>query len=248
MKIYGAIRTTIYWALTALVFAFVLTLAEIEVLRYAIGGLMIFYGVEEIILTAVKHEKHYSIHSLYWNLIEILIGLVLIVFVETEDEEVTYAVVCVCWAIWSILREARELVEVTEELKERKPLLSKIASIVNMLESLLVIALSLTMLIEPGEHHAMIHLYLLAVELFTKVLFPIVHYVAERLEEKKEAKQIATEPTEALEESALSFEELATNVPEAQATDAPEVQTTDAPEEPAPTEEPAPEEQATTTE
>ena len=188
MKIYGAIRTVIYWALTALVFVFVLTLAEIEVLRYAIGGLMIFYGVEEILHTVFKHKKHYSIPSLYWNIIEILIGIVLIVFVETGDEEVTYAVVCVCWAIWSILRETRELVEVTEELKERKHLLSKVTSIVNALESLTVIALSLTMLIEPGEHHAKIHLYLLAVELFTKVLFPIVHYIAERAEERKKAK------------------------------------------------------------
>ena len=228
MKIYGAIRTAIYWALTALVFAFVLTLAEIEVLRYAIGGLMIFYGIEEIVLTAIKHEKHYSIHSLYWNLIEILIGLVLIVFVETEDEEVTYAVVCVCWAIWSILREARELVEVTEELKEHKPILSKIASIVNMLESLTVIALSLTMLIEPGEHHAKIHLYLLAVELFTKVLFPIVHYIAERLEQKKELKEAKAES--APDESAAPSEEQPTSAPEAQTAEAPEEQTAEAPE------------------
>ena len=58
MKIYGAIRTAIYWALTALVFVFILDLAHFEVLRYAIGGLMIFYGVEEIIYTAIKHEKH----------------------------------------------------------------------------------------------------------------------------------------------------------------------------------------------
>ena len=206
MKIYGAIRTAIYWALTALVFVFVLTLAEIEVLRYAIGGLMIFYGVEEIIHTAVKHEKHYSIHTLYWNIIEMLIGLVLIVFVETGDEEVTYAVVCVCWAIWSILREARELVEVTEELKAKKPITCKIVAIVNMAESLTVIALSLTMLIEPGEHHAKIHLYLLGVELFTKVLFPILNYIAERVEEKKKPDEQA-EPSEGIEGEVAASEE-----------------------------------------
>ena len=136
-----------------------------------------------------------------------LIGLVLIVFVETGDEEVTYAVVCVCWAIWSILREARELVEVTEELKAKKPIACKIVAIVNMLESLTVVALSLTMLIEPGEHHAKIHLYLLAVELFTKVLFPILNYIAERVEEKKvKAEQIAV-PAQTLEEIAAYVEQ-----------------------------------------
>lgn len=188
MKIYGAIRTAIYWVLAALVIVFISTLAEIEVLRYFIGGLMIFYGVEEIIFAVFKSKKHYSIHSLYWNIIEIVIGLTLIVFVETGDIEVTYAVVCVSWAIWSILRETHELIEATEELKHSKPIICKVVAIVGLLESLTVIALSLTMIIEPGEHHAKIHLYLLAVELFTKVLFPIINYIAELLEEKKKTK------------------------------------------------------------
>ena len=185
MKIYGAIRTALDWVLTILVLVFISSLAEIEVLRYFIGSLMIFYGAEEIIYAIFKHEKHYSTNSLYWNIVEILIGFTLIVFVEAGEIELTYAVVCVSWAIWSILRETRELVEATEELKETKLLVCKIVAIINILESLTVIALSLTMLIEPGEHHAKIHLYLLAVELFTKMLFPIIKYIAERLEEKK---------------------------------------------------------------
>ena len=185
MKIYGAIRTAIYWALTALVLVFISTLAEIEILRYFIGGLMMLYGVEEIIYTVFKNKRHYSFHSLYWNIFEILIGLTLIVSVETGDIEVTYAVVCVSWAIWSILRETRELVEATEELKENKLIPCKIVAIVSIIESLTVIALSLTMIIEPGEHHAKIHLYLLAVELFTKALFPILNFVTEHLAEKK---------------------------------------------------------------
>ena len=192
MKVYGAIRTATYWVLAALALVFIGEIKEIEVLRYFIGGLMVFYGVEEILYTVFKHEKHYSIHSLYWNIIEIVIGLTLIVFVETGDMEVTYAVVCVGWAIWSILRESRELVEATEELKETKLPACRAAAIVNMVESLTVIALSLTMIIEPGEHHAKIHLYLLAVELFTKVLFPIVRYAAERWEEKKHPHPVHT--------------------------------------------------------
>lgn len=179
MKIYGPIRTALYWALTVLVLVFAHEVAEIEVLRYAIGGLMMLYGVEEIVLTVFKNKKHYSIHTLYWNIIEIVIGLTLVVFVETGDIEVTYAVVCVAWAIWSILRETRELVEVAEELKHNKLVACRVVAIVSLVESLTVIALSLTMLIEPGEHHALIHLYLLAVELFTKALFPIINHIAE---------------------------------------------------------------------
>lgn len=213
MKIYGAVRTALYWTLTALVLAFVADIAEIGTLRYFIGGLMIFYGVEEIIFTAFKNKKHYSIGSLYWNIVEIVIGLTLIVFIETGETEITYAVVCVGWAIWSILRETRELVEATEELKENRLIPCKIVAVANLLESLTVIALSLTMLIEPGEHHAKIHLYLLAVELFTKVLFPLINYIVERSAEKRQCKvEVAavepTEPEQTADEVAAANEEV----------------------------------------
>ena len=229
MKIYGAIRTAVYWILTALVIAFVSDLAEIEVLRYFIGGLIIFYGVEEIILTVFKNKKHYCISSLYWNVVEIVIGITLIAFVETGEINVTYAVVCVGWAIWSILRETRELVEATEELKDNKLIPCKIVAIVNLLESLTVIALSLTMLIEPGEHHAKIHLYLLAVELFTKVLFPIINFIAERCAEKRKAKAeaTATEPTATAqdEQPSPSSDEVAVSEAEIQSSEFAEEET-----------------------
>ena len=224
MKIYGVIRTALYLVLTALVIVLVSTLTEIEVLRYFIGGLMIFYGVEEIILTAFKNKKHYSLHSLYWNIVEIVIGITLIVFVETGDIEVTYAVVCGSWAIWTILRETRELSEATEELQENKLIACKIVAIVNLLESLTVIGFSLTMLIEPGEHHAKIHLYLLSLELFTKVLFPIINYIVEHAEEKKKVeptpiKLDSPQPETVEGEIAVSNEEQKT-------TDVPQEETT----------------------
>ena len=205
MKIYGAIRTVIYWALTALVLVFAAVIAEIDVLRYFIGGLMIFYGVEEIVLTVFKNKKHYSINCLYWNIIEIIIGLTLIIFVGSD-----YEIVCVSWAIWSILRETRELVEATGELKTQ-PVPCKIVAIFNILESLTVIALSLTMVIEPGEYHAKIHLYLLAAELFTKVAFPLINYIALRFMRRKKEEDTATEQPEieeAAEEIAAAQEEI----------------------------------------
>ncbi len=212
MKIYGIIRTVIYWTLTALVIAFASAIAEIGVLRYFIGGLMIFYGVEEIIYTAFKNKKHYSIGPLYWNLVEIIIGITIITFVETGEINVTYAVVCVGWAIWSILRETRELVEATEELKEHKLTVCKIVAVFNLLESLTVIALSLTMIIEPGEHHALIHLYLLAAELFTKVLFPLINYIAERHNGKKRA-AVENAPAVTVEAESVAEEVAACETP-----------------------------------
>ena len=220
MKIYRIIRTAIYWALTALVLVFVSTLSQIEVLRYFIGGLIIFYGVEEVVLTLFKSKKRYDVRTLYWNIIEVIIGLTLIVFVETGDEEVTYAVVCVCWAIWAIFRESRELYDASVELKGNKLIVCKVVAILNLLESLTLIALSLAMLIEPGAHHAKIHLYFLAVELFTKVFFPIVNDIAKRLSERKKG---AVEPqaSEPLPEEAPQAEPALESSAPAEAQEAP---------------------------
>lgn len=219
MKVYNAIRTAIYCALAVLVPVFVTALAEIETLRYFIGGLMIFYGVEEIVLTAFKSKKHYSLHTLYWNLIEVVIGFTLVVFVETGDIEVTYAVVCVGWAIWSILRESREMVEATEEIKSNKPVASKIVAIVSILESVTVIVMSLTMIIEPGEHHAKLHLYLLSVELLTKALFPVIDQFAEWLEERKHGKEEGGEVTVQLPEVDRAEGEVAASAEQEQSLD-----------------------------
>ena len=222
MKIYGIIRTAIYWTLTALVIVFVSTLAEIEALRYFIGGLMIFFGAEEIVHTVFTSKKHYVAATLYWNLIEIVIGLTMIIFVETGDQEVTYAVVCVSWAIWEILRETRELVDVTEALKKHKLTICRIVAVLDLLESLVAISLSLTMLIEPGEHHATIHIYLLSVDLFIKVLFPIINYAATRKEEKKRAKAASAEP------DALQSEPV--DAPQSETADTPQSENTEIPE------------------
>ena len=63
-----------------------------------------------------------------------------------------------------------------------------------MIESVTVIVFSLIMIIEPGEHHARVHLYLLVVELSTKVLFPLINHLAAcRAEKEKDAAGKAAE-------------------------------------------------------
>lgn len=199
MKVYKIIRTGVFLALAAVALIFLHTF--VENLHYFIGSLMVFYGVEEIIFTVFHERKHFSIKSLYWNVVEILIGLTLIIFVSHEESP--YPVVCVAWATWSILRETRELVEITEEFKKKPTVLSKVVAIVSVLESLIVIGFSITMIIEPGEHHAMIHMYLLAVELATKVIFPLFDI---QLGRKPAATTTVVEDMQEVEATALTEE------------------------------------------
>lgn len=166
---YNLIKLGVYLALAVLVFIFRETL--VENLKYFIGGLMILYAVEEI-LFIVLHHIHHIFHEdkVYLGFIELVLGVVLM-FVNISVEGV-----CIMWATWSILRESYEIKEIACELKNIAP------KILSGVESVVIIVFSILLLIEPGEHHAMIHLYLLLAEL---VIAPLTPLLDELIEKKK---------------------------------------------------------------
>ena len=134
-------------------------------LRWFIGGLIVLYGSLGILaLILAKVKPIYEGQGFLFFSVEILLGLTTLCFIKE------YATVCTIWAVWSILRESVELEEIVE--RELHPTLAVFSGI----ESVAVIVLSVMLMIEPGEHHAMIHSYLLAVELVLASLIPIVNH------------------------------------------------------------------------
>ena len=77
--------------------------------------------------------------------------------------------VCVIWGTWSILREAFEFAENSESLMHKGP------GLCSMIESIVVIVLSITMIAHPSEHHAHVHIFLLGIELILEVVFPLLY-------------------------------------------------------------------------
>ena len=133
-------------------------------LRWFIGGLMMLYGSVAILEIALEKVKPiYDGHGFLFNLIEAMLGLVILLLIEE------YATVCVIWAVWSIFRESIEL----REILARK--LHTILAIVSFLESIAVIVLSVLLMMSPGEHHALIHSYLLCIELILTASIPILN-------------------------------------------------------------------------
>ena len=172
---YLLIKQIVFVALAICVFIFRETL--VEQLRYFIGGLMIFYGLEELLFEIIYAGKHF-LHKdkLYLGAIEVLFGLVLL-FVS-----ISYEGVCIIWATWSILREAFEIKEATTEVK------NIILKLITLAESVAVIVLSVMLIMEPGEHHALIHMYLLLLELVLNPLIPLLdEIILEKKAKKKEA-------------------------------------------------------------
>ena len=166
---YNLIKLGVYVVLAVLIFIFREQL--VEHLKYFIGGLMILYAVEEILFIII-HHVHHILHEdkVYLGFIELLLGIVLMCV------NLSYESVCIIWATWSILRESYEIKEIACELKHIVP------KIISGVESLVIIIFSILLIIEPGEHHAMIHLYLLLAEL---VIAPLTPLLDELLMKKK---------------------------------------------------------------
>lgn len=172
---YLFVKLAIFVGLAICVFIFREQL--VEHLKYFIGGLILLYGVEEILFEVIFHGKNFwKCEKTYLGLVELILGITLFFFpLEATAEEVV-KMTCVIWAAWSIIREAFEIRELIVEIK------SVILTIISGIESVAAIVLSVMLLLEPGEHHAMIHLYLLLAEL---VLTPLVPLLDEVIEERK---------------------------------------------------------------
>ena len=168
---YHAIKLGLFVILAILVFIFRVEL--VENLKYFIGGLMLLYGLEEILYEIIYSRSH-LLHKdkVYLGFIELLLGAVML------SVPMSYESVCIIWATWSILREAYEIKEIFNEIKNIIP------KVLSATESAVIIVFSILLLIEPGEHHAMIHLYLLLAELIISPLTPLLD---ELLSKKKEA-------------------------------------------------------------
>lgn len=176
---YLIIKQIIFTILAVLVFIFRETLVEENVLKIAIGSLMILYGVEEILFEILEDGKKFIHKSkTFLGLIELGFGIILLA------SPIAYEHVCIIWATWSIIRESYEIREIVTELKAIVP------CIISGLESVAVIVFSVMLILEPGEHHALIHMYLLVVEL---VLSPLIVLLDEIIQAHKEKKNDAIE-------------------------------------------------------
>lgn len=168
---YHFVKLIVCVILSILAFIFREQLVHLNHLKYFIGILMVAYGLDEIAFEVYCHKLHFiHEHKTYLGLVELVLGATMLLL--TLD----YEAVCIIWATWSIIRESYEIKELVTEIK------SITLTIVSGVESIAVIILSIMLIAEPGEHHALIHIYLL---LFELILTPLVPLLDELIEQKK---------------------------------------------------------------
>lgn len=172
--------TIVELAIVSVLSVFILVFKEhlIGNIKYFVGAIMIFDGVEEIVLEVIHERKGFWKNSkAYQGFIDIIFGISLLCL--SIDPEIEYIVVCVVWASWSIVRESHEIKRIVTDVRCITP------RIISAVESVGVIVFSFMLILEPGEHHAMIHLYILIIELIFTPLTDLMDELISRFKEKK---------------------------------------------------------------
>ena len=208
MKVWKIIKFVLYNAAGVAILVF--NHPAMSVVGYIVGAVILAYGLEPIVVGASRKKLFKENSALFDGLINILLAATL--FIVSDD----IIKICLIWAVWSIIREGRELAESAHHIREKRP------GLTNLIESVVIIVFSFTMILEPGEHHAHVHVIILGIELILEVMFPLLDPLYDRIlislgkapvsEEKPEGEgettpeHVAEEEPATEEEAAISSE------------------------------------------
>ena len=169
MKRFDLIKTILFTIIGILILIFNNVL--IDYANYLIASVMIVYSLTDIIHKISSHEIKIEF-SKFLNDFLIIILAVILVFLASPEE---FVQLCIIWATWAILREEWEISEVLHRYR------IKVLGIINILESLFAITISIIFIFSPTVEHLHTHIIILGIELILEVGFPIL----EKLFEKK---------------------------------------------------------------
>ena len=177
MKIYYYIKFIVFFALAVLLCFY--HLEAIDNLRYIVSSLMIFFGLESMVLSIIRNKKDFYRDIWFaFGGAELLVGLTLLFGVEE------FVAICVTWAVWTILRETIDLHEIA------KGDIKGVTAIISGIESIVAIAFSILLIVTPSTYHAHTHVILLIVELIVTVLTPIIPELGGRYKKERAKKTI----------------------------------------------------------
>ena len=169
----GLLAKTIIFAILGILIL-IFNHQAMEYLNFVVGGAILLYAILSIGNSIFKKDILHNDHGLIEGLI-LLIFATLIMFIVKDD----LVKICLIWATWSILREAKEITEDLHHLAHKGP------GLISIIESIIVIVMSITMIMNPTEHHAHVHVILLGIELILEVTFPYLYMLWYKVTKKE---------------------------------------------------------------
>ena len=149
-----------------------------------VGAVIAFYGIEGILYPILTKQVKKERIMLMSGIINLFVAGIMIFLLENHPDELH--VTCILWSLWSIMRESEEIFEKCFDHWKKHP----ITSLINLVESIVVIVFSILLIIARNQEelleHTFAHVVLLGVELIIEVLWEYVgEYEAKLLERAK---------------------------------------------------------------
>ena len=175
MKIFRIVKSVVFLAagILTLVLHDLIMKDEGSLVGIIVGSAILLYGLDMTFRGVVERRLFGENYLFFGALSQFLIAAALFAVSGSIES------VCVIWAVWSILREGKEMSESLHRVFNKKP------GLLNIAESVVIIVFSFMMMMEPSEHHASFHIYLLGIELILEIVFMFVNLLFDRMIEKK---------------------------------------------------------------
>ena len=187
MKIHRLVKMCLLITAGILLFVFSHKLVydqEGILLNGIVGAVIAFYGIEGILYPILTKQVKKERIMLMSGIINLFVAGIMIFLLENHPDELH--VTCILWSLWSIMRESEEIFEKCFDHWKKHP----ITSLINLVESIVVIVFSILLIIARNQEelleHTFAHVVLLGVELIIEVLWEYVgEYEAKLLERAK---------------------------------------------------------------
>ena len=187
MKIHRLIKMCLLITAGVLLFVFSHKLVyeqEGVLLNGIVGAVIAMYGIEGVLHPILTKQVKKERLTLMSGIINLFVAGIMIFLLENHPDELH--VTCILWSLWSIMRESEEIFEKCFDHWKKHP----ITSLINLVESIVVIIFSILLIIARNQEelleHTFAHVVLLGVELIIEVLWEYVgEYEAKLLERAK---------------------------------------------------------------
>lgn len=170
MKIYQFIRTIVYTllGLAFVVFAEQMMFGEGKLLPVIVSFNMLLVGVEGLTIILISKKVKKDMLDFVSHIISIVLGLIVLCVLSFLNEPIV--MVCYFWGAWAIFREVLEVIHLFKHAKHYP-----VCTVLNLIESIVIVIFSILLILEPGEHHALTHVVILGVELLLEVIWKYLY-------------------------------------------------------------------------
>ncbi len=170
MKTFNLFKSILYCVFG--IFVLIFNKLCLEHIPLVISIVMMLNAIDDII--AWSKRGIIKEGSKFFSALVLIILAIILIINHNEFERCL-----IIFAVWMILKEGTEITNCIQRIVKQKP------ALLDLLESIFIIVMSVLLITNPNEHHAYIHVFILGLELISEFLFYFLYNFLDAKSENK---------------------------------------------------------------